>query len=78
MRHEIVYDKLIDMVLTSLRYSLGDSAPTTPTVTLTEEEQMYLHDERFRYISGLSEVCFEACYVTGAEDVLFEGCLRVL
>ncbi|KAK9471310.1 Golgi CORVET complex core vacuolar protein 8-domain-containing protein [Dipodascopsis tothii] len=70
-RHATVYDTLVDMILTALRYSLSDSVPATPAAT--EEEHMSHYDERFRYISELAEVCFEACYVADAEDVLFEG-----
>ncbi|KAJ8103911.1 Golgi CORVET complex core vacuolar protein 8-domain-containing protein [Lipomyces tetrasporus] len=76
-RHDAVYDKLIDTVLTALRYELSDSGsstPTTPTaITANEEQQQIDTDAQYRQIAELAEASFEALFVADALDVLFDS-----
>ncbi|KAK9369674.1 Golgi CORVET complex core vacuolar protein 8-domain-containing protein [Lipomyces kononenkoae] len=77
-RHDAVYDKLIDTVLTALRYELSDSGsstPTTPTTAIAEndEQQEVDADAQYHQIAELADASFEALYVADALDVLFDS-----
>ncbi|KAK9488665.1 Golgi CORVET complex core vacuolar protein 8-domain-containing protein [Lipomyces starkeyi] len=76
-RHDTVYDKLIDTVLTALRYELSDSGsstPTTPTAIAANDEQQQIDtDAQYRQIAELADASFEALYVADALDVLFDS-----
>ncbi|KAK9469647.1 Golgi CORVET complex core vacuolar protein 8-domain-containing protein [Lipomyces arxii] len=76
-RHDVVYDRLIETVLTSLRYTLSDSVSNTPPTpstmrTAVEDEQLDA-DSQYRSTAILAETSFEALYVTDALDVLFDS-----
>ncbi|KAK9476316.1 Golgi CORVET complex core vacuolar protein 8-domain-containing protein [Lipomyces japonicus] len=68
-RHDEMRDKIIEMVLTAVRYTLSDSGRSTPT-TLNGFEQDD-DDAHYRKIADLAEVSFEALYVLQDYSILF-------
>ncbi|KAK7206946.1 Golgi CORVET complex core vacuolar protein 8-domain-containing protein [Myxozyma melibiosi] len=83
-RHAAVYDRLVESVLTGLRFILvnsGSSTPSTPTTikdggtasSVNEERQQEEADAQYRQIVNIAESSFDALYAADALDVLFES-----
>lgn len=79
-RHAAVYDRLVESVLTALRYVLTNSGSSTPTTSealkdedTSEEEQQQQADAQYRQIANIAEASFEALYAADALDVLFDS-----
>ncbi|KAK9455384.1 Golgi CORVET complex core vacuolar protein 8-domain-containing protein [Dipodascopsis uninucleata] len=77
VRHALILNRLVDMVLQALQYSLSDSGSTTPTTPVNtsalDGNNESDEDSHYIAIAELADACFEALYAADALDVLFDS-----